>query len=388
MSIVKHAAFCSMACLALMASPPIAQEAPDAGASDAPFRVGAGDDLRIDFYLQPELSRVYPVRPDGEIGVHLLGTIPVEGLTISEVEVLLRDRAQEVFQSTQASVVVDVDRFRDIYVQGAVSDPGAFAYRPGLTAMQAVALAGGTSGGSLPRDTSLTDLNRILEKQRDFAVIQGRIEQQERRLARVDSQLGEGAEADPLASLETQIVQTRVRGYELRRDLAEAEGEILRQNRDILDDRLERAEDEVERVADLNDRGLVRTDRVQEVEERVDRFRSDQLDVSAEAARAERVRADAENAADLARLDYREGLLRERAQIEETLQTARIEARAVRDALRQLGGAPVPALGGEASEIWTVFRDGPSGLRTIEAERDMRLMPGDVLSVVVEAETL
>lgn len=376
--------------LALLAAPVAAQEVP--GDPDT-FHVGAGDRLRIDFYFQPELSRIYPVRPGGEIALHLLGTLQVDGLTIAQVEDRLRERMQETFQSTQTSVIVEMEQFRDVYVQGAVSEPGAFPYSPGLTVVQAVALAGGTgnAGPSLGGDMSASDLNRILEKQRDLSLTQARIAQEQQRLARIEAQLGAGGDGeaagdgDSLSELGTQIVETRIHGYELQRDLAEAEAEVHARNREILMTRLERAEGEVERLSELNSRGLVRADALQDVEERADRLRSELLDVTAEAARADRTRSDAENAAELARLDYREDLLREREQAETALRAAQVEMRADEDALRRLGSMPQASLGGgDVRQSLSIARMVGDRLETFPAAFDTPMLPGDVLSVVTE----
>ena len=360
---------------------PLASQENGQDTPETMFRVAPGDALRIDFYGQPELSRTYPVRPDGDITLHLLGAIPVEGLTLTEIETAVRDRAREVFQNATASVIVDMEQYRDIYVQGIVSNPGAFAYRPGLTALQAISLAGGT--GSNVRSESAADLNRILERQRDLSIAQKRIADLEERLARADAQLADEEVENPLATVESRIVQTEIEGHRLRRELAESEGELHRRNSEILNSRLARAEAEVERITDLSQRGLVRADQLQDVEERADRFRSDLLDLSAEIAQAERTQADAKNAAELAQLDYRESLLRERERVERDLDVARVEERAIRDALRQLGGTPAAGLSGDLSETWVVYREDAAGLRVIEADPGLLLLPGDVLSVTL-----
>jgi len=345
------------------------------------FRVGAGDHLRIDFYVQPELSRIYPVRPDGEISVHLLGTLDVAGLTLTEVETLIRRRAQEIFQSTSASVIVEMARFRDFYVQGAVSDPGAFPYRPGLTAQQAIALAGGT--GSIIRAESAADLDRILDRQRDLAMARGRILQLERRAGRLDAQLAGPDADDPLAALSGRIVETEVRAHELRQALAQSETDIHRRNTEVLETRLSRAVSEVERMNDLDARGLIRADRMNEVEERADRFRSDLLEVAAESARAARIGSDAENDAVLARLDYRAALLEERANFADDLEVARTNLRAATDALRRLGGFATLDPADGMREVWTISRQDEDGLATLKATARTRLLPGDVLTVLI-----
>ena len=40
-------------------------------------------------------------------------------------------------------MTVNITRFRDVYIGGEVENPGAYAYRPGLTVEKLIALAGG-----------------------------------------------------------------------------------------------------------------------------------------------------------------------------------------------------------------------------------------------------
>src|SRR5262249_8210500 len=119
-------------------------------------RLNAGDLLEISVARIPELSRRIPVQLDGTISYPLLGSISVAGLTRSQAEAKIRagltTKVYQVAPSNGRSgdITIEADEvtativeYGPIYVNGDVSRPGAYPYRPFMTARQAVALSGG-----------------------------------------------------------------------------------------------------------------------------------------------------------------------------------------------------------------------------------------------------
>jgi hypothetical protein len=73
----------------------------------ADYVIGAGDELTIRVWKNPELSVVVPVRPDGKISVPLLDDVQAEGFTAIELkEVITRDLAEYV-ANPDVTVVVE-----------------------------------------------------------------------------------------------------------------------------------------------------------------------------------------------------------------------------------------------------------------------------------------
>ena len=64
------------------------------------------------------------------------------GLTEKDVERQLAERLADGFL-VNPQVSVYITAYRKIFLEGEINSPGAFAYRPGLTVRQAIALAGG-----------------------------------------------------------------------------------------------------------------------------------------------------------------------------------------------------------------------------------------------------
>lgn len=110
---------------------------------DGSYLIQPGDTLSIDFYLNPEFNDEVTVRPDGMITMRVIGDTKAWGFSPAELAMNL-DRAYiSELRSPDAVVHVKNMPSRQVYVQGQVNKPGAFALEPGMTAVQAVSEAGG-----------------------------------------------------------------------------------------------------------------------------------------------------------------------------------------------------------------------------------------------------
>jgi protein involved in polysaccharide export with SLBB domain len=90
------------------------------------------------------LEGEYVVGPDGSVSIALAGAVPASGMTVHEIAEEIAARVQQkIGTPLPPATSVEVAGFRPVYVVGAVTTPGEFAYRPQMTVLQAVALAGG-----------------------------------------------------------------------------------------------------------------------------------------------------------------------------------------------------------------------------------------------------
>lgn len=106
------------------------------------YRIGAGDRLAIRVMGQPDLTGVYTVDPDGNISMPLINTVPVAGLSLREVENVITRRLRGGFLR-DPSVSVQPMELRPFYILGEVRQAGRYAYQPGMTVAQAIAMASG-----------------------------------------------------------------------------------------------------------------------------------------------------------------------------------------------------------------------------------------------------
>lgn len=127
----------------LPAAPP-PQTATGAGAN---YIVGPQDVLVITSYDQPELTGKFTVEIDGTFSYPLIGRLRVGGITLRDVEEVLKKEliAKGFFIDPQVTVAIETYRSQKIYVVGEVRTPGAYPLSGDMRLVEALALAGSTT---------------------------------------------------------------------------------------------------------------------------------------------------------------------------------------------------------------------------------------------------
>jgi protein involved in polysaccharide export with SLBB domain len=109
------------------------------------YVIRPGDQLQLSFYLNSEFNRDATVRPDGAISLDVVGATQAAGLTPEQLAANLNRAYSRELRNPGATVRVKSSPSWRVYVQGQVAHAGAFTLQPGMTAMQAVAEAGGVT---------------------------------------------------------------------------------------------------------------------------------------------------------------------------------------------------------------------------------------------------
>lgn len=99
-------------------------------------------DLSRSFLQRSEVSGERTIQDDGNISLPFMGQIPVAGLTCPELETAVAKAFEAVFHRPAFVTVVSVEH-NPIYIVGPVKNPGSYKYTAGMTALHAIALAGG-----------------------------------------------------------------------------------------------------------------------------------------------------------------------------------------------------------------------------------------------------
>lgn len=107
------------------------------------YRLGPGDTIRIITYGAKQLTGKFIVGDSGDIAVPLLGTVHAAGLTARQLQAKITEGLVQTQMFRQPSVVVEVVRYRPIFILGEVKKPGEYPYQPGMTVLTAAAIAGG-----------------------------------------------------------------------------------------------------------------------------------------------------------------------------------------------------------------------------------------------------
>ena len=106
------------------------------------YRIQAGDELEIRFPLNPELNVNSFVRPDGKISPKLIDEVYAEGRTPMELTAHLGNAYSSELRDPEIAVIVRSMAAR-VYVDGQIAKPGQYVWTRQITAMQAIARAGG-----------------------------------------------------------------------------------------------------------------------------------------------------------------------------------------------------------------------------------------------------
>jgi polysaccharide export outer membrane protein len=108
------------------------------------YRLVVGDKLKLVVYGEDKLTGEIEVSGNGNVALPLVGEVEAQGATIAELTERIRGRLTQGYLKNPR-ITLQVSNLRPIYVHGEVRNPGEFAFRSGMTFMDAVAMAGGFS---------------------------------------------------------------------------------------------------------------------------------------------------------------------------------------------------------------------------------------------------
>ena len=109
------------------------------------YVIGPEDILGIVFWREPEISGDVTVRPDGRVSLPMIGEMVAAGHRPQELQQRILAAAAKFINEPNVSVVVRAINSLKIFVTGRVTTPGQHSLKGPMTAMQAIALAGGVT---------------------------------------------------------------------------------------------------------------------------------------------------------------------------------------------------------------------------------------------------
>src|SRR5262245_8341155 len=121
------------------------------------YKLAPGDRITVTVFGQPDLSGDFRIDGAGNIQMPLIGAVTVGQGTMRPCDRSLPDRlADGVLNNPRVSV--RVSEFRPIHVLGDVRVPGSYPFRFGLTALGAIALAGGVGLSDVRQSVVMAEL--------------------------------------------------------------------------------------------------------------------------------------------------------------------------------------------------------------------------------------
>ena len=341
---------------------------------------------------------------DGGLRLPGFGRVHVEGKTLDQAEAFMLDEIEKTGLYVSPRLSLGIASYAPVVVTGAVRDPGAFDYRPNLTAEAASGLAGGVAMSEIDgNQTALASVQLVGDLRRlGTDILHTTI-----RIARVEAQL-EGRETfefdpaempvvapdpDLLAHLvlrEQAILDEEISGdrqlIALRTtELEETDNQIdlLLRRREVQEDMILLQQEEREAAESLDARGLRTRMDMARIERSEAEVQARLLDIDAALSQARTRRADISRALTQFRIDRRVDLLeasaRERADLEQLLH----QRRTALEKSALIGNPAAGFMPEEAGLVidYTVRRRTDGTMRSFSVEPDFMLRPGDILNV-------
>ena len=106
------------------------------------YRLGPGDRLKLTVFGESDLSGDFTIDGAGFIRLPLVGEVRAAGYTAQQLEGAVAAALSPAYLKSPR-VAVEVSTYRPFYIIGAVNRPGQYPYVDHMTALNAVALAGG-----------------------------------------------------------------------------------------------------------------------------------------------------------------------------------------------------------------------------------------------------
>lgn len=107
------------------------------------YTLDTGDALRIAVFGEPAYPIDVSVDDRGTVSLPLLGDVEARGMTTKDLAQRIRQSFQDQKLLIDPFIQVDVKEYRPFFISGAVSNPGSYPYKPGITIRHALAIAGG-----------------------------------------------------------------------------------------------------------------------------------------------------------------------------------------------------------------------------------------------------
>jgi len=107
------------------------------------YKIEPGDTIEVLYRKSPEFNQTVIVQPRGFVTLQLIGEVRLEGLTLKEAQGLITSRASERLNDPEVSLSLkDFDK-PHFTVMGEVTNPGRYELRGSISAIDALAMAGG-----------------------------------------------------------------------------------------------------------------------------------------------------------------------------------------------------------------------------------------------------
>ncbi|PRD40988.1 sugar ABC transporter substrate-binding protein [Phyllobacterium phragmitis] len=371
------------------------------------YRINPNDVLQITVFGQADLTGQYPVGPDGSIGYPMVGSVTVSGLTPSQVgERLGKALAQHM---PGLAVTATISQYAPVFVLGDIRTPGKYEYRPGMIALELLALGGGAGKGESP---SVTAGMQMISARQEYADLQLQMFALQVKRARTEAEL-EGRTFEytlpPVVNDEDKTLKQRVIDgemtlFNIRRNTLAAEERALGSQVDSFSDEIKTLQasirlhnDEIALLQEnvnssktLVERGLAAKSSLREMERELSSTRRDALELGSFLARARQsqlaVQQRIASLGDVRRNESATNL----QEIDLSLARMKRKSQSLLDSMAEIAKASGNVSSSDIARkmTFTVLRNDDNSYQEIAANERTEIEPGDILRVEFDLSKL
>lgn len=353
--------------------------------------------------FQTRLDGTFSVDTSGVLSLPLVGDVPAEGRSTAELGGAIAALFQGKFGTlTAPSASVEIVEYRPFYIVGVVDRPGSYPFRPGMTVLHALSIAGGLYRrpdmelGRYQRDLmSATGDTAVQAVNRDILLARiARLEAEAagRETIALPDELaprkGDPAVVRAMAD-ETKFLKQRqaalaaaVANQQQIKTLAENQNKAIEGQSAAIDRQIAVAKKELEDQTDLVSRGLSRRpvlfpieSRLAEAEGKKRQLHSDMLRNAQDVTRAEQTAVELKTAR---RTEILDQIKEAQGNLEQVRQKIAGNGRMVDHA-----SGEVARRTGEAQAAYTILRREGDRMQERPAAETAAVEPGDIVRVVL-----
>jgi polysaccharide export outer membrane protein len=110
---------------------------------EEPYRIQPSDQLQLSYRYSPEYDEALTVQPDGFVSLKLVGAVKISGLSLDEARARILDQLKTRLNDPEVTLTL-TDFVKPSYVVvGQVTSPGKYEMHGSVSAISAIAIAGG-----------------------------------------------------------------------------------------------------------------------------------------------------------------------------------------------------------------------------------------------------
>jgi polysaccharide export outer membrane protein len=387
-----------------------------AAPANAEYRLNVGDVLEVAVAGVPELRHRAAVQMDGNIALPLVGMLPVAGLPLplagAQIGAALASKVfrQRTPDGHETAIVIDADEvttsiaeYRPIYVNGDVSKPGEYIYRPSITARQLIAVAGGYD---IMRIRMNNPYLESADLRGQYASLWTEFAKEQVHMWRIKNELGQASQISPavlkdvpiapsvisdIVNSEAEYLKIRTSDYQrekafLQRSVRQGDGEVnvLSEQQKTEEEGYQTDVDDLQKVLDLYNKGSLISPRVTDARRAVLLSSTRKLQTSAQLMQVKKQQDELtrrlEKLDDQRKID----LLREQQETGAKLNEIRAKLQIVGEKLQYTAMVRSQLVQGASDNVdITIIRKGDKGQERIVAGQDTELQPGDAVEITL-----